>query len=195
MKIWYSNEMVLKGLMERDEKFITYVYRISFPQIRSLVLRHSGTQADVEDVFQDGLMVLYDQLLAGTLHLSCSVKTYLYSVCRYLWLRRLQRRNRLMYKDNCRVEELDAEYDCFTVLPDEVQQAKRRLYDKHLSQMSDDCRKLLMLYEQEKSYEEIAAIMHFKNKGIAKSRKYRCKETLRKKIKDDPEYQQLNEDE
>ncbi len=193
MKIWYSNEMVLKGLLERDEKFISYVYRISFPQIRSLVLRHSGTQADVEDIFQDGLMVLYDQMLTGTLQLSCSVKTYLYSVCRYLWLRRLQRKNRLMYQDNCRAEELDAEYDCFTVLPDERQQALRRLLDKHLNQMSDGCRELLMLYAEKKSYAEIAEIMHFKNEGIAKSRKYRCKETLRKKIENDPEFKQLDE--
>ena len=40
------------------------------------------------------MIVLYEKVTSGSFELTCQIKTYLYSVCRRLWLKRLQQMQR-----------------------------------------------------------------------------------------------------
>src|ERR1700749_1628139 len=58
--------------------------------VQSLILNNSGYPDDARDIFQEAMIVLYEKVKSGSFELNCLVKTYLYSVCRRLWLKRLQ---------------------------------------------------------------------------------------------------------
>ena len=62
---------------------------------------------------------------------------------------------------------------------------------KNLKLLPADCQKLLLLYMVKTPYAEIARVMNVKDENYVKTRKYSCKNLLRKKILNDPECHQL----
>jgi len=90
--IFYTDDAIIDGLKKRDNGIIRYIYKEYYPTIKFLITTNSGTETDAEDVFQDALVVLYRKIAKGNLVLTSSFKTFLYSICRNLWLQRLDRR-------------------------------------------------------------------------------------------------------
>ena len=78
---------------------IEYVYKTCYPDIRKLILANTGNEHDVEDIFQEAMLKVYLKITEKGLELTCKFKTYLYSVCRFLWLQELEKRkpNKIQY--------------------------------------------------------------------------------------------------
>ena len=57
-------------------------------------LKNNGYPEDARDIFQEAMIVFYEKAISGSFELSCQIKTYLYSVCRRLWLKKLQQLQR-----------------------------------------------------------------------------------------------------
>ena len=90
---------LLKGLAEGDRKCIELIYKSHFNMIQTLVINNSGSIDDARDIFQEALVVLYEKVRMGSFELNCQLKTYLYSVCKRLWLKRLQYNSRYVTPD------------------------------------------------------------------------------------------------
>jgi len=97
---YFSDDAILNGLKEKRADSIRYLYREYFPLAKSIVEKNSGSYQDAEDVFQDGIIVLYQKILSGPLTLNCSLKTFFFSICRNIWMQRLDRKWRLLFKDS-----------------------------------------------------------------------------------------------
>ena len=87
---------LLKGLARNDRAATTTLYRDHYGMIQTLVLNNNGTVDDARDVFQEAMVVLYEKVKAGGFELSCQLKTYIYSICRRLWLKRLSQKQRFL---------------------------------------------------------------------------------------------------
>ena len=94
MKIELNEQDLLKGLAKNDRNAIETIYKEYFKMVQSLVLNNNGNGDDAKDIFQEGMVVLYEKSNSPDFTLHCQLKTYLYSVCRRLWLKRLQQMNR-----------------------------------------------------------------------------------------------------
>lgn len=66
-----------------------------------------------------------------------------------------------------------------------------RLVQLHFLSLNEDCQKILRLFMKDVSLREIGNIMGFKTEKYAKTRKYMCKEELKKRIADDPRCQKF----
>jgi RNA polymerase sigma factor (sigma-70 family) len=183
----YSDDAILKGLKEKKSDSIRFLYREYFPMAKSIVEKNSGSYEDAEDVFQDGIIVLYQKILAGPLTLNCSLKTFFFSICRNIWMQRLDRKWRLLYQDDL-VSEAIEDYDAVPIEVNEEKLEKTRLYQLHFLSLPSDCQKILKMFLSRISLKEISDRMGFKDVHYAKTRKYLCKNMLRKKILKDPRY-------
>jgi RNA polymerase sigma factor (sigma-70 family) len=188
--IHYSDEAILEGLRLRSDYIINFIYKEFFPLIKFLVTENGGADEDAEDIFQDGIIILYNKISLNQLVLSSSFKTYMYSICRNLWLQKLNKR-KAIYEKLSDVEE-------FIDLPkDMLQEASieeaemHRIIQIHFLSLPDDCQKVLKLFIKNIPLREIAGIMGFKTENYAKTRKYLCKEDLKKRIADDPRSQKF----
>jgi len=188
--IHYSDEAILEGLRLRSDYIINFAYKEFFPLVRFLVAENGGSGEDAEDIFQDGIIILYNKIILNQLILTSSFKTYMYSVCRNLWLQKLNKR-KAIYDKLTDVEE-------FIDLPaDMLQQASiaetelHRIIQIHFLSLPNDCQKVLKLFIKNIPLQEIAGIMGFKTENYAKTRKYLCKQDLKKRIADDPRSQKL----
>jgi RNA polymerase sigma factor (sigma-70 family) len=191
MMLHYSDEEILEGLRQRKSSYIDYLYQEFYPHVRHHIVQNSGNQQDVEDLLQDTLYVLFKRCVDSTLHLECSLKTYFMSICKNLWLQRLERKCRLLYQADFEVYEEKANYTLEDqTLRDETLE-QQRIFIKNLMALPDECRRLLQLYCLKIPYREIARLLKYKDDIYVKTRKYSCKLLLRRKIMNDPEYQQF----
>lgn len=181
---FYSDESIIDGLKERDNGIIRYIYKEYYPTIKFLITTNSGTETDAEDVFQDALVVLYRKIAKENLILTSSFKTFLYSICRNLWLQRLDRR--VFSNEFLEMEDLSELQENVHHEQPEEEQEKYRLFQQHFLQLSHDCQKVLRLFMGKTSLREIADIMGFKTEKYAKTRKFMCKEKLKSSIVNDP---------
>ena len=188
--IYFSDEALLNGLKEKRTDCIRQLYREYFPLARSIVEKNSGSYQDAEDVFQDGIILLYQKIRSGPLQLNCSLKTFFYSICRNIWMQRLDRKWRLLYQDDFVNEPLeDYEAPAFEIHEEKLE--RTRLYQLHFLSLPADCQKILKMFLSKVSMKEITVTMGFKDVTYAKTRKYLCKNMLRKKILRDPMYQRF----
>jgi RNA polymerase sigma factor (sigma-70 family) len=183
----YSAGEIIKGIASRRSSIILYVYRSCYPNVRKLILSNSGTELDAQDIFQEGLTKVYQKIAEKGLKLRCEFGTYLYSVCRFLWLKELEKREAIpgtstdteSLPDNASANNLIRE------------NRELKLYEKHFRELSKECQKVLNMYFRNASMEEICVSMGYKNVQIAKDKKYRCKKTLTGKIYNNPDYKRL----
>jgi RNA polymerase sigma factor (sigma-70 family) len=183
---FYTDEAIIDGLKKRDSLIIRYIYKEYYPTIKFLITTNSGTETDAEDVFQDALVVLFRKISRENLVLTSSFKTFLYSICRNLWLQRLDRR--VFRNEFLEMEDLGELQEVTNSEQPEEEQEKYQLFQQHFFRLSEDCQKVLKLFMSKTSLKEIAEIMGFKTEKYAKTRKFMCKEKLKTAIINDPNF-------
>lgn len=185
----YSDQDILNGLRNKDRKMIRFVYTGYFRSIQRLIIKNSGNTEDAEDIFQDVMVILYKKIKNKKLKLTCSLKTYMYAICRNLWLQKLQNKD----NSNLELREVNGEHiKPFELNKDMQYEEKYNLYQKHFLKLSDDCQEVLKLFLKKASLKEIANIMGFSSVDYAKTRKYLCKKNLIERILNDPECKKFN---
>ena len=65
------------------------------------------------------------------------------------------------------------------------------LFNKHFDALSKDCQKILSMYFNNFSVEDIRAAMNYKDLHHTADRKYRCKKSLINRIVNDPLFKRL----
>ena len=182
----YTDEAILQGLERRDRGVIRYVYKEYYPSIKFLIITNSGNETDAEDVFQDAMVIIFRKIIENKMILTSSFKTFLYSICRNLWLQRLDRK--LFSYEFMENENLTDMQDSIQFEMRDAENEKYRLFQKHFLKLSEDCKKILKLFMNKVPLREIAEIMGFKTEKYAKTRKFMCKEKLKNAIFNDPNY-------
>ncbi len=178
----FSEKELLEGIKNSDNNVLRYMYTLYFPMIRKLVINNSGNIIDAEDVFQDAVVIIYEKLLNDMLTLTCTLKTYMYGVCRNLWLQQLTKRKRTNFIDEDEIEK------AITVTNDEIQDFnEEKLFQLHYSRLNPTCKEILELYFNKVPYKEIAVKLSLTVSNV-KTSKFRCKEMLFRNIKNDPRY-------
>jgi len=174
-----SNEKVLlQGLARSDKKAIETIYAENYNMIQSLIINNSGSADDAKDIFQETMIVLYEKVRSGTFELNCLIRTYVYSVSRRLWLKRLQQMSRY-------APSLENLQDTVPV-DEEIEENERinnefQAMDKAISSLGEPCKSLLEAYYLEKkNMQEIALSFGYTNADNAKNQKYKCLMRLKK---------------
>lgn len=184
--VHYTQHGIIEGIRRRDKDVLRFVYRQYFPMVRYFVLKNQGTTEDAKDVFQEAIVAVYQRVRKKNLSLDCAFKTYFYSIVRHIWLQYLDR-NRIVYEFT--------DMDEFLMLEDqeiyEDFQVKKAIFQKRFLELTELCRKVLMMVVDGVSYEEIATTIGYKGRQYAIKRKYECMRSLMNRVVNDPEYKRL----
>jgi len=192
--IGYSDEQILKGILRHDNLILQYIYKQYYYNINYFIRKNQGSEDDASDVFQEAIIIVYRKIKENDLIFDkSSFKSYLFSVCRFLWLKQLEKRRIEKEKLN---DSLPYQEDLYDDNLNELVEKNERygLYQKHFSTLSTDCQKLLQLFFEKVPLREIAKVMGYKSDKYAKKRKYKCKELLISRIKQDAEFKKILED-
>ncbi len=173
-----EEKLLLKGLAANDKQAIETIYRENYAMIQAFILNNSGSHDDARDIFQETMIVLFEKSRAETFELSSQLKTYIYSICRRLWLKKLNQ----MHRYNGRMDNME---ETIPVDEDMEWHEKRdtdfKLMENAMSKIGEPCKSLLdAYYIQKKHMQEIAADFGYTNADNAKTQKYKCLMRLKK---------------
>ena len=161
--------------------------------VSSMILKNSGSDDDSEDVFQEALIIVFKRLREEPgFELTSTFSTFLYSVARLIWLKKIREDKKM------KVTELKREMEEFIEFeePPPVQDKDLRMavYQRNLILIPEDCQKILVLTGQNISAKEIAEKLGFRSDTYVRKRRHFCKEFLTNRIKEDKAYQALLDD-
>ena len=168
-----TESAIIEGIKKGDEKILDFLYKKNYKMMVNLIVKNNGTEEEARDIYQEALIVLWQKANTTDFVLTSKISTYLYSVCMNLWRKELDRKGRLSYDSVEKGEIMDFD-----------KQERIRIVNKCIDELGETCKKILMYYYFDNlSMNDIAEKLGFANADTAKTRKYKCKQELDKKIK------------
>lgn len=178
MKAEVNEQVLLNGLARNDPKAIEAIYKNNFGMVQSFIVNNNGSYDDARDIFQEAMIVLYENAKLESFVLTCQIKTYVYSICRRLWLKRLQYLNKFSTQVDNLEETIPVEDD---IEFQEKRNADFVIMERALGSLGEPCKSLLEAYYLEKKdMTDIAGIFGYTNADNAKNQKYKCLMRLKK---------------
>ena len=165
--------LLRQGTIEENNA-LTAIYKAHYTTVAGYVLRNSGDHDAARDVFQDGVIVLYRNIKGNKFNGESSLGTYLFSICRFLWLKTLKKHGHSPL-DQAELD-LPGEEPLMTLLDDERRKAVLTLFDR----LGEVCKRILLLsYYDDLDMREIAERTGFKDEQNARNKKYKCLKSLK----------------
>lgn len=172
-----DSEIVL-GILNDSKETLSRLYTSYFPTVLQLVLKNNGDEDDAKDVFQESVIVLYNKVKAGNFELNSKLKTFLYSVCRRLWLKRLNEQSKTIRNIQDFSEIIAVEDD---LEKHEEKDRQFKVMESALMQLGEPCKTIIEdYYIQNRSMQEICEKFGYTNADNAKTQKYKCLQRLKK---------------
>jgi RNA polymerase sigma factor (sigma-70 family) len=173
-----ADSEVIIGILNNSDSVLKRLYLAYFPMVLQLILNNNGNEDDAKDVYQEAIIVLYNKVKRGDFELSSKLKTYIYSICRRLWLKRLKQLNR--YGGDIK------DFQEYLPVEDEIEKHQDR--DMQLNKMEnalkllgEPCKTIMEdFYMHGKSMQEICERFGYTNADNAKTQKYKCLQRLKK---------------
>jgi len=173
-----TDSEVILGILINSESVLKRLYLAYFPMVLQLIINNNGDGDDAKDVYQEAIIILYNKVKNGDFELSSKLKTYIYSVCRRLWLKRLSQLNR--YGGDIK------DFEEYLAVDDETEKNNER--DIQFNRMGDalkllgePCKTIIEdFYINNRSMKEICEDFGYTNADNAKTQKYKCLQRLKK---------------
>ncbi len=175
-----EDKKILEGLSKKENKALYKIYDLYFPMIERMIIDNSGNREAAEDLFQEALIILYEKVNSKDFVLTSQLQTFLYAICKRLWLKKLRQQKRYPIDSYKQEESTPSEIEQLI----ENHQKKELQIDKlnkALENLGSPCKDLLEgFYIQGYSMKELAEKFHYTNASNAKTQKYKCLQRLKK---------------
>jgi RNA polymerase sigma factor (sigma-70 family) len=177
-----SDINIIDGIRRQDDNILNWLYDNYFQSVKNHVLGNNGSIEDVSDVFQDTIIVLYNQITDDSLNLTSDLKGYFYGIVRNVWSAQLRRKQKTV--------ELEVDIAAEEEEEEHYNHVLERIVSRVFPMLKPDEQMILNMFSEGITYEEIALKMNLKNEVNARRKKYLSKEALLELVKEDPEYQE-----
>jgi RNA polymerase sigma factor (sigma-70 family) len=145
--------------------------------------KYSLTQEDAFSCYSDAVIKLIDNIRSGVFEGRSSIKTYLYQVFNNKCVDQIRKNTT---KKGAVHQAVDISDHLYT-MPDDVKNIVQQLVLRtdidqlrsKLSELGENCRKMLLWSADGFSDKEIAEMLQFKTAGVAKTSRLRCMDRLR----------------
>ena len=183
-KHFLPDEAILDGILSANlNDVIFYIYRQYADYIVFNVASMGGGLQDGEDIFQETVVTFIDLVQRRKFRGDSSIKTFLTSIAKHIWLNELKRRKSVNHRESRFSTERDQEqlFDSY-----EDQEIKAQFLTL-LSQLGDSCRQVLTLFYYENlTFAEIMEKMGYESEQVVRNKKYKCLRELTALVRDNP---------
>lgn len=175
---YYFDDLIISEIKKKNEVALRELYKTHYQMIVNLICTNSGSEQEAKDVYQEAVMAFYERVQQADFVLTCKIKTFLYAVCRRLWLKRLAEKKRF----HGNIEESET----FLTLDEEmvdVEDKEQRFGQMRnaLEGLGEPCRSIIEdFYIRDLSMEAIREKFGYTNADNAKNQKYKCLQRLKK---------------
>jgi len=164
---------IIERIKRGDEQALDFLYKKNYRMMVKMIIKNNGSEEEAKDIYQEALIVVWQKILTEDFVLTSKISTFLYSICQNLWRKELERKSKHTNEETNEGEIFDID-----------KKERIEIINQCINDLGDTCKKILTYYYFDKlSMNDIAEKMGFANSDTAKTKKYKCKKELDKKIK------------
>jgi RNA polymerase sigma factor (sigma-70 family) len=173
-----TDREVVLGILNNSEEALNKLYVGYYPMILQFILNNNGSEEDAKDVYQEAIIVLYNKIKSGDFELSSKLKTFIYAVCRRIWLKKLSKESKkpMNVTDFEDVEAVENDM--------EKHEERDQQFEKMQSALvllGEPCKTIIQdFYINNLSMQDISEKFGYTNTDNAKTQKYKCLQRLKK---------------
>ena len=173
-----TDREVVLGILNNSEDALNKLYIGYYPMVLQFILNNNGDEDDAKDVYQEAIIILYNKIKGGDFELSSKLKTYIYSVCRRIWLKKLsqesKKTNNVSDFEDVIAVEVDIEHH-------EEKDLQFEKMGSALLNLGEPCKTIIQdFYINNLSMQDICEKFGYTNTDNAKTQKYKCLQRLKK---------------
>jgi len=174
-----TDAQFIQGLRLGNNEVLSALYKKYYTIVLKLVVSNSGSSDEAADIYQETVIVLYENVQKPQFELNCQLQTYIYSVAKRLWLKQLKKNGQTFLMREDGAETLaDVSEDVDVHLKKESEFEK---IEQSLSALGEPCGTLIKdFYVNRLSMDDIAEKFGYTNADNAKNQKYKCLQRLKK---------------
>jgi RNA polymerase sigma factor (sigma-70 family) len=178
-KVQFTDTQFISGLRSGDSEILNALYKKYYNFVLKFIVNNSGTEEAAQDIYQETIIVLYENVQKPAFELNCQLQTYMYSIAKRLWLKQLKKNGKtFLFKDDDENEVVDVTGDLDAHLQKETEIEQM---NKSLLELGEPCSTLITdFYVNKLSMEDIADKFGYTNADNAKNQKYKCLQRLKK---------------
>lgn len=189
LKNEYSDEALIRALREGGaarRKAWEYLYKNWSGAWVQVVCALGGNPDEAHEAFHEVAMPIQKVICRPEFSLkTASLKTYIVSCVKNRWLK--NRRKQLDAPSNPAMETPELHDAVDNVEKEMILDDLRRTVNELLQILGERCRRVLRMFSQDYSMEEIAKAENWKDADKAKKEKYECQTKLKNHLRDNPD--------
>lgn len=175
----FTDDQYIDGLRSGNSEVLSALYKKYYNIVLKFIVNNSGTEEAAQDIYQETVIVLYENAQKPEFELNCQLQTYIYSISKRLWLKQLKKNGKtFLFKEDDENEVVDVSTDITEHTAKEQEIDKM---NKSLAELGEPCATLIKdFYVQKMNMDEIADKFGYTNADNAKNQKYKCLQRLKK---------------
>jgi len=183
-KATYTDLEFIEGLRNNQDVVLRALYRKYYNLVLKYVVNNSGNSEAAADVYQETIIVLYENVQKPGFELNCQLQTFIFSIARRLWLKQLRNNGHTL---RLKEEEEEDVVDVSEELSDHLKkESDIEKMNACMEELGEPCKTLLKdFYVYKLSMEEISEKFGYTNADNAKTQKYKCLQRLKRNFFED----------
>ncbi|HXL74081.1 MAG TPA: sigma-70 family RNA polymerase sigma factor [bacterium] len=180
------DDAIVAGILSNDlNEVIFYIYKHYAELISFNVVTMGGSLQDGEDIFQETVVTFIDLVRKNKFRGDSSIKTFLVSVARNIWLNELKRKK--SGDERAKIFETSRGHIENDVLENLNQREMKEQLLSLMDHLGESCRTILtFFYYENLPFEEIIHKMGYETVQVARNKKYKCMRELSDLIRNNP---------
>ncbi|MBC8319330.1 MAG: sigma-70 family RNA polymerase sigma factor [Bacteroidetes bacterium] len=182
----YKTQELLNGILENNRIIVQHIYDRNFQSIRKFIEKFGGSKDDALDVFQDGIIVIYEQLKSGDVKQINNFQGYLFSICKFKWFNIL-RDGKFSEITNIELEDIlpSDEYEQISERWGEVmiKEERVKVYFNCFMELTSKCQQMIRYVAHGLDIEDIATEMNFSSVTYTYRKRQLCLNKLIELVK------------
>lgn len=178
-KVQFTDDQFIDGLRSGNSELLSALYKKYYNIVLKFIVNNSGTEEAAQDIYQETVIVLYENAQKADFALNCQLQTYIYSIAKRLWLKQLKKNGRtFLFKEEEENEVVDVSSD---INEHQAKEMDIEKMNKSLLELGEPCATLIKdFYVHKLNMDEIADKFGYTNADNAKNQKYKCLQRLKK---------------
>jgi len=183
----YSDDELIRVITSEKaiDNAVKFLYEKYFYVLSSYIEQNHGTREDAEDIFQETVLTFIELVRKNKFRGESSVKTFMYSINRNVWLNELKKRGRQLKRDERfgkQQEVEDAGVDRYI-----SNRESRAQVFAIIESLGEVCKKILLaFYYENLPINEILTRLDYQNEQVVRNKKAKCMKSLEQKFNADP---------
>ena len=182
----YTDQEIIQGIKSGESFAVKFLVRDFLPVIRYFISKNNGNEEDAKDIFQDALYIIIEKIYNNDLVLQGTLSTYLFAICKNLWLMALDKqkaaknyelRRSMGHSESDFTESVDSGF-------------YENIFKQCFDSMDEVSQKILKMYWMEISPAEIARKLGY-TYGYVRKKKSESMKELKNRIISHTDYKEL----